>query len=400
MHECRWEDRLANAGPHTAQPTATDGQAELAPGQPDAFYQDTETFFARALRFLSFRNISAAYVLGGFIVLFSIWIPDTFLTNATLQTILNENAVAAILAVGLVAPLAAGAFDISIGATMALSVCVLGVLVSDHQISPWIGILLTILTGAACGSMNGLLVVKGRMDSIIVTLAAMAIFTGLAVAVGNNRVFINFPDSFLDLSGVEFLGLSLPLWALIGIALLASYFLDLTAIGRSVYATGGGLEAARLAGVRTGACVFFALVASATIAGMAAVVAVARVGAAQSDLGPPYLLPAFAAVFLGSTQFKNGRFNVWGTVLATYTLAVGVAGFTQAGGPIWLPDVFNGVALLLAVGMTVRRRTLRPKLRRSGERTMRAGVEPGADPSASSEQPAAHPALNPPEVRQ
>ena len=77
----------------------------------------------------------------------------------------------------------------------------------------------------------------------------------------------------------------------------------------------------------------------------------ASLGTGDPTIGPRYLLPAFAAAFLGSTQFRGGRFNVWGTVLAVYVLAIGVKGLQLAGAPIWIPDLFNGVALLLAVGM-------------------------------------------------
>jgi ribose transport system permease protein len=342
-------------------PRRQDEPSLLAPVEPapPSAHEDDETWRQRTLEALSFRNISAAYVLVGFIVLFAIWVPDTFLTTTTLKSILYENSVTAILAVGLVVPFAAGAFDISIGATLGVAAVLLGVLVTDQDMAWPLGIAITVLAGAVIGAVNGFMVVKAQIDSIIATLASMSILTGLALAIGNNRVFIDYPPGFTKLGTDSFLGISLPVWCLLVIALICWYVLERTAMGRSVSATGGGLEAARLAGVRTRQCIFWALVASATVAAIAGVVATARVGSSQADLGPPYLLPAFAAVFLGGTQFKNGRFNVWGSILATYTLAVGVAGLTQAGGPIWLPDVFNGLALAIAVSLTVRRRRIR-----------------------------------------
>jgi ribose transport system permease protein len=177
-------------------------------------------------------------------------------------------------------------------------------------------------------------------------------------------VFINFPTSFVHLGVGKFLGLSYPVWAVVVVALCASYLLDRTSLGRSVYATGGGAEAARLSGVRTLRCTFWSLVAAGFVAGIAAVVLSARLGSSEADLGPPYLLPAFAAAFLGATQFKNGRFNVWGSVLATYTLAVAETGLIEAGGPVWLPNIFNGGALVVAVALTVRRRRVKAPRRR------------------------------------
>lgn len=76
-----------------------------------------------------------------------------------------------------------------------------------------------------------------------------------------------------------------------------------------------------------------------------------RIGTGDPTSGPSFLLPAFSAVFLGSTQFRSGRFNVWGTVVAVYVLAVGVKGLQLGGAPVWIPDLFNGLALILAVGL-------------------------------------------------
>jgi len=86
-------------------------------------------------------------------------------------------------------------------------------------------------------------------------------------------------------------------------------------------------------------------------------------------IGPAYLLPTYAAAFLGSTQFRGGRYNVWGTVLAVYVLAIGVKGLQLGGAPVWIPDLFNGVALLLAVGMARRQRIARRA--RAVRRTLR-----------------------------
>ena len=146
-----------------------------------------------------------------------------------------------------------------------------------------------------------------------------------------------------------------PAWALLVVSICIWYFLTYTTSGRYVYATGGGTEAARLSGVRTSRILAGSLIIAGVLAAFTGVVATARVGAGQASIGPPYLLPAYAAAFLGSTQFGNGRFNVWGTVLATYTLAFGEKGLILGGAPVWTPDVFDGVALALAVAFSVRR---------------------------------------------
>ena len=137
---------------------------------------------------------------------------------------------------------------------------------------------------------------------------------------------------------------------MIGLAIVVWYVLECTPVGRRIYATGGNIEAARLAGIRTPLVIVAALAACGAIAATSGVLVSSQLGVGDPTIGPPYLLPAFSAAFLGSTQFRDGRFNVWGTVVAVYVLASGVKGLQLAGAPVWIPDLFNGLALLLAVG--------------------------------------------------
>jgi ribose transport system permease protein len=120
------------------------------------------------------------------------------------------------------------------------------------------------------------------------------------------------------------------------------------------------------------------LVTCGAIAALAGVLISSRLGTGDPTIGPAYLLPAFSAAFLGSTQFRGGRFDVWGTVVAVYVLATGVKGLQLAGAPIWIPDLFNGVALLVAVGLAKYQRAAY----RAGavRRLLRMGRRPGEHP--------------------
>jgi ribose transport system permease protein len=139
------------------------------------------------------------------------------------------------------------------------------------------------------------------------------------------------------------------------IAVCVWYLLDHTHMGRAVYATGGNADAARLSGVRTHTVVIVCMMSASLLAATAGILLTSEVGAGDPTVGPAYLLPAFAATFLGSTQFRGGRFNVLGTVVAVYVLATGVKGLQLAGAPVWIPELFNGLALLIAVAVTRRR---------------------------------------------
>jgi ribose transport system permease protein len=152
------------------------------------------------------------------------------------------------------------------------------------------------------------------------------------------------------------LGIPIVVYYLVGLALIVWYVMEATPLGRHLFATGANPEAARLSGVPTGRLVWGSLVASAVVAGIGGIVYGAKIGSFSNTFGPPLLFPAFAAVFLGSTQFKS-RANVWGTILAVYTLAFGVKGLQLAfaGGVYWITPLFNGLALIIAVAVASRR---------------------------------------------
>lgn len=307
---------------------------------------------------LSPRNISAVYVLAGLVVLFSVWIPETFLTTTTLKSVLTEQAVTGIVAVGLVAPLAAGVFDLAVGVTLGSAAITAAWLMGEQGMPAGAAITLALAVGLAVGSLNGALVARVGIPSLIATLGVGSCLQAYIFWISDGQEVIGLSDSFQRLATGELLGVSYPFYFLLALAVLLWYVLEQTPLGRRIYATGGGREAARLSGVATGRLIFLALVVSSVFAATAGVIATARVGAASPEMGPSYLLPAFSAVFLGATQIKNGRFNVWGTVLAVYVLAIGVKGLQLAGAPYWVPDLVNGVALLLAVGLSVDRRRM------------------------------------------
>jgi ribose transport system permease protein len=326
-------------------------ETEAVPKKDHTAAPTRQRDLGRIARLLSFRNISAVYVFIVLFVIFSIWVPSTFLSGDTWRALIDSQAVTAMLAVGLVVALSAGAFDLAIGATLGFGSILVAWLLVNHGIPMVPAIALTIVAGAVVGLVNGLLVVKARIDSFIATLGMSSILLAMIAWISSSQQIPGLSNSFQKLGTTQIFGLTLPVYLMLGIALAAWYVLDLTPVGRHVYATGGNTEAARLAGVRTGAVVVLALVCCGAVAAFSGLLVTSALGTGDPTIGPAYLLPAFSAAFLGSTQFRGGRFNVWGTVLAVYVLATGVKGLQLAGAPIWIPDLFNGVALLLAVGL-------------------------------------------------
>ena len=168
-------------------------------------------------------------------------------------------------------------------------------------------------------------------------------------------IYQGIPDGFIAFGRTQIAGLPLPVFYMFAAIIVFTYVMGHTPFGRYLYALGGGREAARLAGLDTGRLTIAAFVVAGLMAGIAGVVGTAALGAAHPDVGAQYLLPAFAACFLGATTITPGRFNVPGTVVALFLLAVGITGLQQLGAPLWVGPVFNGLALVVAVGLAVTR---------------------------------------------
>ncbi|MBS1881669.1 MAG: ABC transporter permease [Actinobacteria bacterium] len=323
-------------------------------------------------RALSFRNISAIYVFVVIFVIFSLWVPDTFLKWDTWKALFDSQAVTALLAVGLVIAVSAGTFDLAVGTELGLGAIFVSWLLVDKGVPVAPAIALTILAGVVVGVVNGLLIVKARIDSFIATLGVSSVLLAVIAWISSSQQIVGLSNGFQAIGTTQILGLTLPVYLMLAVAVVVWYALERTPMGRRVYATGGNIEAARLAGVRTSAVILGALIACGAIAALAGILVSASLGAGDPTIGPSYLLPAFSAAFLGSTQFSGGRFNVWGTIVAVYVLATGVKGLQLAGAPIWIPDLFNGAALLIAVGMAKyqgapdRKGAIRRLLRRPG----------------------------------
>ena len=303
---------------------------------------------------LGLDRFSGIYVWIAIIVLFAVWIPDTFMTEGNFRIIAGDQAITAMLAIGLIVPLAAGVFDLSIAGVMGFSVAMVSYQLSKGISAP-IAIITTLLCGALIGAVNGFVVVKLNVDSFIATLGMSSILlAGTYWVTDGKQITEGFTDGFLDLGSKPFLGLPLPFFYMIAVAAVMYVILEKTPLGRYLYATGGNRQAARLAGLRVERIMFGALVTSATVAALTGVILAAKLGTAAPDIGPSYLLPAFSAVFLGSTQIRAGRVNVLGTLIAIYLLATGVKGLQLAGAPSYVNDLFNGLALIVAVALAAR----------------------------------------------
>ena len=309
------------------------------------------------------RQASVLYLLGVIIIGFGLWVPETFLTGTTFKSVIADQVVVAMLALAILVPLTAGAFDLSAGSMLAFSLVIISWFASNTGFNSALSAVIALAACAVVGFASGFVVVKLRVNSFIATLGMSQILSGTSLFISQNQTIVGvFSSTYLSFGRKEVFGLSVVVYYLAALALVLFYVLEFTPLGRRLFATGANPEAARLSGVATDRLVWASLVASAVLAGFAGLVYGAKVGSYSNTFGPPLLFPAFAAVFLGATQFRR-RPNVWGTVLAVFTLAFGVKGLQLAlvAGVYWVTPLFNGIALVGAVSLATLHRASRSR---------------------------------------
>ncbi|MDL5205727.1 ABC transporter permease [Streptomyces sp. ALI-76-A] len=367
----------------TTTPTRAAGLRPSGPDLPVPAVSRTGVLGRRALTALSFRNIGAVHVWLLIAVLFSVWVPDTFPTVTTVKQVLNGNAVAGLVALSVVLPLAARVFDLSVAFTMSLTSVLTAYFLVTTGLGPGTAIALSMTAALCVGVVNGIVVVVLRVDSFIATLATGALIQSLITMVTNDSSITGVELLAKPFSGIAQLdagGITLPVLYLLLAATAIWFLLEHTATGRRLYATGFNADAARLQGVRTDRLRFLTLVASALLSGLAGVVFASSVGSGSPSAGTPYLLSAYAAAFVGATQLRAGRFNAWGTVIAVLLLGTGITGLGLATSAQWAASLFTGSVLIVALVLTGGRIALPTVLRRRKAPPAADAAEgPGAD---------------------
>jgi ribose transport system permease protein len=344
-------EAVTEPGARAASPPAQAGPPPAQSGPPPA---------QGLAHDLAFDRIGAVYVWLGIVVLFSLWVPETFPNLATAKQILNANAITALAALSITIPLAARVFDLSFAFVMTLTGVVVAHLIAKDGVPVVPAIALALGVGVGVGVINAVVVVVMRIDSFIATLATGSLIAALITMVTNEVPITDakLGDAFAKIGQTSVGGITLGVFYCALVALAIWYLLEHTATGRRLYATGFNPDAARLAGVRVDRLRFLSLVVSGGLAGATGIILASTLGSGSPTAGTPYLLPAFAAAFLGATQLKHGRFNAGGTLIAVLLLGTGVTGLALANAPQWAGDMFVGVVLIASLALTgLQRRT-------------------------------------------
>ncbi|TJZ57321.1 ABC transporter permease [Streptomyces piniterrae] len=286
---------------------------------------------------------------------FSLALPDTFPTLDNISAVLSNQSIPAILALGAMIPIVTRKFDLSIGYGLGLAHVMTMQLIVNEAWSWPLACLVVILGGTVFGIFNGVVVEFARIDSFIATLGTGSILYALTGWITNGARIVpgphGLPAAFTDIYDARFLGLPVPAFYVLALTAVLWLLLERLPLGRYLYVIGSNPRTADLVGIPTRRYVIYAFAGSGLVVGIAGVLLAAQQRIGNPSVGLDYLLPAFVGALLGSTAIRPGRPNALGTLVAVTVLAIGLAGIGQFGAQFWVTPLFNGVTLLIAVGM-------------------------------------------------
>lgn len=283
------------------------------------------------------------------ILVFWIWRPNTFGTLSNFKGIFGSQSSLLILTLGLLLVLSAGEFDLSIGSTFSMGASGLAFLDVEKKWPIAVTVAFLVALGFVIGAINGLISIRFGVPSIVATLGMSTLLAGLILGVCGPKIRSGVNSGYVNLVRGKWFGLPRSFYFALLLTATVWYVLQHTPLGRYMLFVGRGREVARLAGIRVDRVRWGSLIASSTLATLAGMVLAGTSASAQTGVGNGYLLPAFAAAFLGATAIIPGQFNAWGSWTSVYFLLTGITGLSLVGYSGWPEQVFYGGALIIAV---------------------------------------------------
>lgn len=262
-----------------------------------------------------------------------------FLKTTNLINVIRQVAIAGVIGIGMTFVILTAGIDLSVGAIVGIVSVVSAGLMSNGVDGP-IAVIAGLCAGGLFGAINGFGITKGKIQPFIMTLGMMVVARGVSMTMSEGQpisIREAVGDGFRWLGAGDMIGIPVPVWILLGIALVSSFILNYTTFGRQIYAVGDNVEAARLSGINVNRVIFGVYVISGVMAAVSALILVSRLTTGHPDQGTGFELDAIAIVVIGGTSLFGGEGGVRGTligaaivaVLANLLNLVGVSPFTQ-----------------------------------------------------------------------
>jgi ribose transport system permease protein len=289
-------------------------------------------------------------------LVFSIASPN-FAKFDNIVGILLATAVNGVLAVGITFILVTGGIDLSLGTTMTFTAVCAGVYITIWKIPLPLGVVMAVLTGGVIGLINGTTIAKMKLPPFIATLGMMMITKGLSLVVSHSRpIYFNDYEAFNKISMGTIAGIPNAVIIFFIVAIIASFILNKTILGRYDFALGSNEEAARLSGINVDKWKIIIYIVCGLFSGLAGVMMASRLNSAQPALGAGYEMDAIAAAVIGGTSLSGGEGTILGTVIGAFIISVLTNGLRIMSVPQEWQTVVTGAIVILAVYMDIVRR--------------------------------------------
>lgn len=299
---------------------------------------------------IDFSKLTTVLVLIVLSVLLSILSP-TFLTATNLINILQQITVNAVIAVGLSFVIYTGGIDISVGSVLALSGIIMGKMMVEMGLSPFVAVPVGLLVGVICGAINGIFISKFKLQPMITTLGMMSVARGLALTLANGKTITGYSKMFRWIGSGTIPGTQIPVQVIFMLVLyvIAYYISKYRKTGRYIYSIGGNEEATRLSGIDVDKHKIIAYMMSGLTAAIAAVILVSKLNSAQPIAGEGYEMDAIASAVIGGTSLKGGHGSIWGTLLGAIIMGVIRNGLNLLNVSSYIQRIIIGVIIIIAV---------------------------------------------------
>jgi ribose transport system permease protein len=299
-------------------------------------------------------NYLLLFILAIIFIVFSIVLQDTYPTQSNIMTFLRQGSIYGSIILGVTWVLAADEMDVSFPDIAAFS-SVLTAVLMNNGMSIDVAAFISIGCGALFGILNGVLVTKFKLKSLIVTIAVSGVAKAMALILGvGTTVPIQKAEGtmFYSIIWGDFFGVPVIFIAVVIMVIVMMIVQERTKFGQYIYAIGDNKEAAEVAGININSILRKVFVISGVFAAFGGVMLMLMVNSGQPTIGSTIFLDSFTKLFLGAMLFKIGKTNVFGTLVGAILLAMLVNGLTQLGTPSYISQIVTGALLIVGVTIT------------------------------------------------
>ena len=304
--------------------------------------------------FVNFLRTYAVLILIVLLMIILTLSSEAFLTPRNLLNILNQNAPLAIIASALTLVIIVGGFDLSTAAIFAVASVTAAWIAINYN--PYVGLLVAPLIGIVLGYLNGIIITSLKVHSFLSTIATSLVFRGMAILITGGFLIPVRMKEFTWLGREKIFDVHVAVYVLLVFAIISTFILNRTTIGRYIFAIGGNEDASILSGIKVNLIKIFAFSFCGFASGIAAAVQVSRISLGTSQAGLGMELQAIAAVILGGTSIYGGSGAVWRSIAGVMLLALINNGFNILNADPFYKDLTTGLVIIAAVALTAGRK--------------------------------------------